>query len=91
MIESLLSLFGPAYFGYRHTPYIAVIIWACSSAAIFLWSNRDSLQYARRHAYGADSVPSAYTGFVTVLLFISIAVVFLAVHSALYFLVGKFV
>ena len=89
MVDVIFSLFGPAYFGYHHTPYGAVVIWAAASAAVFFWRNKESLRHARRQAYGADSVPNAYTLFVTLLLLIAIGVVYLAVHSALYFFVAK--
>jgi hypothetical protein len=89
MLKHFLSLLGPVYLGYRHLPYKAVVIVALGWAAYFLWDSRAALEQSRRHAYGADSTPAAYTAFVTVLLFVSIALVFVAAHSAAYFLASR--
>jgi len=91
MIELLLSLLGPVYFGYQHDPYAAVVIWALITSALFFWRSRDALQRSRKHAYGTEKAPATSMIFITALIFISIAVVFLGVHSALYFLVARFV
>ena len=36
----LLSLLGPAYFGFMHSPYVVLVVWSAACAAIFFWSNR---------------------------------------------------
>lgn len=87
MLDPLLSLLGPAYFGYKASSYVAVVVWALLSAAFFFWRNRDALKQAKRHAYGTETVPASYLSFVTLLLFIAVAVLFLAAHFGVYFLV----
>ena len=59
----LLSLLGPAYFGFMHSPYVVLVVWSAACAAIFFWSNRASLRHARQVAYGTLSGPSALHGF----------------------------
>src|SRR5712691_8217856 len=36
----LLSLLGPVYFGFLHSPYVVLVVWSAACAAIFFWSNR---------------------------------------------------
>src|SRR4029434_2686707 len=56
----LLSLLGPAYFGFMHSPYVVLVVWSAACAAIFFWSNRASLRQARLTVL---SGPSALHGF----------------------------
>src|SRR5438445_13100595 len=44
----VLSLLGPVYFGYVHSPYVVLVVWSAACAAIFFWSNRASLRHARQ-------------------------------------------
>src|SRR5437870_1350759 len=53
----LLSLLGPVYFGYLHSPYVILVVWSAACAAIFFWSNRASLRHARQVAYTTYPVP----------------------------------
>jgi hypothetical protein len=64
----LLSLLGPVYFGYVHSPYVVLVVWSAACAAIFFWSNRASLRNARELAYTTYPVPLPYMAFFTVLL-----------------------
>src|SRR2546426_7445810 len=41
----VLSLLGPVYFGYVHSPYVVLVVWSAACAAIFFWSNRASLRH----------------------------------------------
>jgi hypothetical protein len=82
-----LSLLGPAYFGYLHSPYLVVVVWSAACAALFFWSNRASLRHARQVAYSTYPVPLPYMAFFTVLLYVACCVALLTVHSVLYFFV----
>ena len=82
-----LSLLGPVYFGYMHSPYVAVIVWSVACAAIFFWSNRATLRYARQVACSTYPVPLPYMAFFTMLLYVGFCVGFLTVYSVLYFFV----
>jgi|GEM_PF-5426172 drug/metabolite transporter (DMT)-like permease len=83
----LLSLFGPAYFGYRHSPYWLVVAWAAACAAGFFWMNRPSLY----HAFSLpDRTPSFWFKSSLVIAILTIlAVAFLAVHSLIYYGIGS--
>jgi hypothetical protein len=83
----VLSLLGPAYFGYVHSPYVVLVAWSAACAAIFFWSNRASLRHARQVAYSTYPVPLSYMAFFTALLYIVFSVGFLIVYSMLYFFV----
>jgi hypothetical protein len=83
----LLSLLGPVYFGYVHSPYVVLVVWSAACAAIFFWSNRASLRNARELAYTTYPVPLPYMAFFTVLLYVACSAGFLIVYSALYFFV----
>ena len=63
----LLSLLGPVYFGYLHSPYVVLVVWSAACAAIFFWSNRASLRHARQVAYTTYPVPLPYMAFFTAL------------------------
>jgi hypothetical protein len=81
----VLSLLGPAYFGFMHSPYVVLVAWSAACAAIFFWSNRASLRHARRVACGAYPVPLPYMVFFTGLLYAVCGVGLLSVYSVLYF------
>jgi hypothetical protein len=81
----LLSLLGPAYFGFMHSPYVVLVVWSAACAAIFFWSNRASLRHARQVAYGTYPVPLPYMVFFTGLLYVACCVGLLSVYSVLYF------
>jgi hypothetical protein len=83
----LLSLLGPVYFGYMHSPYVVLVVWSAACAAIFFWSNRTSLRHARQVAYTTYPVPLPYMAFFTVLLYVACSAGFLIVYSVLYFFV----
>jgi hypothetical protein len=83
----ILSLLGPAYFGYLHSPYVVLVAWSEPCAAGFFWSNRASLRHARQMASGTYPVPRFYMAFFTALLYGAFSVGFLAVYSVLYFFV----
>jgi hypothetical protein len=83
----LLSLLGPVYFGYVHSPYVVLVVWSAACAAIFFWSNRASLRHARQVAHTTYPVPLPYMAFFTVLLYVACSAGFLIVYSALYFFV----
>jgi hypothetical protein len=76
---------GPAYFGFMHSPYVVLVVWSAACAAIFFWSNRASLRHARQVAYGTYPVPLPYMVFFTGLLYVACCVGFLSVYSVLYF------
>ena len=82
-----LSLLGPVYFGYMHSPYVVVIVWSVACAAIFFWSNRATLRYARQVAYSTYPVPLPYMAFFTALLYVGCSIGLLIVYSVLYFFV----
>lgn len=82
------SLFGPAYFGYHHDGLVVAFLWAIACAAIFFWFSRASLQFAIGQANEYSRVPFVFSIFVTLLIFVSIAVLFVGVHSAIYFFVS---
>lgn len=77
------SLFGPALFALTGKPYYVVVAWAAISTAFGMWRDRDILAAAQRDG-GFDGATSG-TRFVTLLLFIALAVVATALHSAVYF------
>ena len=76
---------GPAYFGFMHSPYVVLVVWSAACAAIFFWSNRASLRHARQVAYGTYPVPLPYMVFFTGLLYVACCVGLLSVYSVLYF------
>ena len=59
----LLSLLGPVYFGYVHSPYVVLVAWSAACATIFFWSNRASLRHARQVALQYLSGPAVLHGF----------------------------
>jgi hypothetical protein len=83
----LLSLLGPAYFGFMHSSYVVLVVWSAACAAIFFWSNRASLRHARQVAYSTYPVPLPYMAFFTSLLYVACSVGLLIVYSVLYFFV----
>jgi hypothetical protein len=83
----LLSLLGPAYFGFMHSSYVVLVVWSAACAAIFFWSNRASLRHARQVAYSTYPVPLPYMAFFTALLYVACSVGLLIVYSVLYFFV----
>ena len=87
MIESTLSLIIAGLFGYWHVLYSWVIGLSVVTAVFFLRSHRDLLPTVQ-HRARADFIPSLWMHFITVVIFMSISVVFLAVHFAVYFLVS---
>jgi hypothetical protein len=88
VIESALSIIIAGLFGYWHVLYSWVIGLSVVTAVFFLRSHRDLLPTAQPPGHRADFVPSLWTHFMTVVLFMSISLVFLAVHFAVYFLVS---
>jgi hypothetical protein len=83
----LLSLLGPAYSGFTHSPYVVLVVWSLACAAIFFWSNRASLRHARQVAYSTYPVPLPYMAFFTTLLYVACSIGLLIVYSVLYFCV----
>ena len=83
----LLSLLGPVYFGYVHSPYGVLVVWSAACAAIFFWSNRASLRRARQVAYTTYPVPLFYMAFFTGLLYVACSVGLLIGYSVLYLFV----
>lgn len=86
MSTVIASLLVSGFFGFRGAPYINVVIVGFLAAGMFLWSTRDAIRESKKHAYGAESVPRVYTGFVTLLLYIALTVVSLAINLGVYFL-----
>jgi hypothetical protein len=89
MIDIVLSFLGPVYFGYQHDLYMAMVVWTLFFSVFFMWKSRTSLKLARQAAFGSETVSAVRVGFITVLLFISVVLVFLAMHSAVYFWVAR--
>jgi hypothetical protein len=83
----LLSLLGPAYFGFMHSGYAVLVVWSAACAAIFFWSNRESLRHARQAASSTYPVPLLYMTFFTALLYVACSVGLLIIYSVLYFFV----
>jgi hypothetical protein len=88
VIESALSIIIAGLFGYWHALYSWVIGLSVVTAVFFLRSHRDLLPTVQHRAHRADFIPSLRMHFITVMIFMSISVVFLAVHFAVYFLVS---
>lgn len=84
-IDVVLAFLCAAYLGYQHDPYMAVVICSLIWAGYFLWMNRDLVKKAKAQTGGGDSVPAIIVRLTTVLLFVSVAVGFLAIGSAAYF------
>ena len=80
-----LSLLSFAYFGYRGTPYVLVILSAAFFTCYELWAMRPSFHYA----FGAHNPPSPWwhkpTQIAAIVLILFGA--FLGAGSAVYFLV----
>src|SRR5260370_33140139 len=66
----LLSLLGPVYFGFLHSPYVVLVVWSAACAAIFFWSNRASLRHARQVAYTTYPVPLPSMASVSAVLYV---------------------
>ena len=49
-----LSLWGAIYFGYRQSPYLAVIIWAAICTGYLLWWSRDSFRHMFSQYEGSE-------------------------------------
>jgi hypothetical protein len=81
----LLSLLGPAYFGFMHSPYVVLVVWSAACAAIFFWSNRASLRHARQVAYSTYPVPLPYMAFFSALLYVACSVAFDRLFGAVFF------
>ena len=88
MIVSALSIIIAGLFGYWHVLYSWVIGLSVVTAVFFLRSHRDLLPTVRHRGHRADFVPSLWVHFMPLVIFMSISVVFLAVHFAVYFLVS---
>ena len=81
-----LSLWGPIYFGLRHTPYLAVIIWTASCTVYLLWWSRDSF----RHMFNQQPGASIWYNFSLVAaIIVTVFGAFLGAQSLVYFLVGR--
>jgi hypothetical protein len=87
VIESALSIIIAGLFGYWHALYSWVIGLSVVTAVFFLRSHR-LLPTVQHRAHRADFIPSLRMHFTTVVIFMSISVIFLAVHFAVYFLVS---
>jgi hypothetical protein len=88
VIESAVSIIIAALFGYWHVLYSRVIALSVVTAVVFLASHRELLPIARHYGDRADFVPLVWTHFMSIVIFMSISVFFLAVHFAVYFLVS---
>ncbi|MCE9522494.1 MAG: hypothetical protein K8S25_08705 [Alphaproteobacteria bacterium] len=86
MIEALLALIGPVWFGLQGSPYWLVLAWALVSVAWCFWRSRDSVIHAMRQ--GGEV--STATVFFPVILSAMFAIGFIAVHSAVFYLAGGF-
>jgi hypothetical protein len=58
----LLSLLGPAYFGFMHSSYVVLVVWSAACAAIFFWSNRDSCFHSRRQLLANAAIAASRVG-----------------------------
>jgi len=88
VIETALSIIIAGLFGYWHVLYSWVIGLSVVTAVFFLKSHRDLRPTMQHRAHRADFIPSLRIHFITTVIFMSISVVFLAVHFAVYFLVS---
>ena len=83
-----LSLFGPAYFGFKHDlPYWVVGGWAFACSILFMWDSRASLRYAANLANRDTPVAWWFNIFSTFMIFLSVVSGYEIAHFAVYFLV----
>lgn len=86
IIPVALSLIGAAYFGFRHTPYITVPIWATFCTLNYLWRYRTSLRYMFNLAPESSIW---HNGFLLIVIVIIVGGTFLIAQSAIYFYAGR--
>jgi hypothetical protein len=81
-----LSLWGAIYFGYRHSPLFAVIVWTMICTAYFLWWGRDFFQYM----FGLDRGASVwFNGSLVLATVVIVGAAFLGGNALVYVLVGR--
>jgi hypothetical protein len=81
-----LSLWGAIYFGYRHSPLFAVIVWTMICTAYFLWWGRDLFRYM----FGLDKeVSTWFNGSLVLAIVVIVGATFLGGNALVYVLVGS--
>jgi hypothetical protein len=81
-----LSLGGAIYFGFRHTPYLAIIIWAAFCTVYQLWKSKDSF----RHMFNQQPHASIwFHGSLIAAIVVIMGGAFLGAQSLVYFLEGR--
>jgi hypothetical protein len=78
-----LSIAGPIYYGYKNTPYSAVLIWAAVWTVGAVWFYRQSFTAA----FSDADYPAAVKLLNIIAIIVTISLCFLAGDSAIYFLV----
>jgi uncharacterized membrane protein len=81
-IPVILSALGPFYYGYTHSPYWRVIVWALACTVSTLWFMRSSF----KHMWNTE--PGSVNGklFSVTMIVIIVAVCLLVGNSAVYLL-----
>ena len=94
LIDVVLSFLGPAYFGYMHDRYLAVVVWAIVCALVLLWRSRPARKRLVQAAYEADGVTVAQADSVvtriTFQLYVLIVTFLLTAHSVTYLVAEQF-
>ena len=81
-----LSLWGAIYLGYRHAPFLAVIVWAAICMIYLLWWSRDSF----RHMFALRPEASIwFNGSLALAISLVVGAAFLGGNALVYFLVGR--
>jgi hypothetical protein len=89
-----LSLVGPIYYGYTHSPYWRIVVWASACTVIFCWQERSSFRQALSTAppsiIGRFLLVLAIVVMVAVGFFVSDTLVYLFVRALHVDIAGRY-
>lgn len=89
LIPLALSALGPIYSGYSNEPFWFVAIWAVIWSAAFVWRSRPSIRYAIESARDEGNWTPWLAPRLVIMIAVQMTLMFLAVHSAIYYLVKQ--
>ena len=85
-LELIGTLFGPIYFAFMGTPFLAVPAWATACAAVWMWRSRKSRAAAAEVGFDPH-VPRWYRAASNLAIFLLVGTCFFAAHTTAFFLV----
>jgi hypothetical protein len=80
----ILSAVGPLYYGYTHSPYWRIIVWALASTVGFLWLERSSFKRAV-----STAPPSILGRSLLVVTIVAVVIIAFVVGDSLLYLLAR--